>query len=458
MLLDLINNVAQAIGEFGMHLLFFDVLFFVDGQKVEFLMAFIVFSSILFMVWLKFPNVKFFASLFKILLCKSYEKVELRNAIGSQKAFWSSIAGCVGVGNITGMCAAVYFGGPGTVFWIMVCGFITMPLRYVEVFFGHKLRTQEDGFITECGPFSYFHHALNLVGLQSSNWLKIFAFLFIFAGIGALSIQVNPMVSVIAGTGNQTLKYITTAILCVIIFYVITGGLKRISAVAAKLGVCMSALYVVSVCVVICANKSNLLNAILLIFHEAFNMKSIYGGILTMIFLSFRRAIVSTEVGFGTTSLLHGRSDRSSSKDEAKLAMVAPFFGNLIFCSLNGLMLVASGAFTHGNGDIETMRFAFVQFYPLMNYVLIVIILLFGFSTIITWFYYANSALKRITSKRVIIKTLPFLYCVLMFISALTTFSNLLLIIDFTTLLITIPNIMALIYLTYRFKKKGEIS
>jgi AGCS family alanine or glycine:cation symporter len=456
--METINSVAQVIGNFGMNLLFFNILFFVDGQKVEFLTAFIVFSSVLLMVWLKFPNIRFFVSSLKMLVCRGYEKVQLKNAINSQKAFWSSIAGCVGVGNITGMCAAVYFGGPGTVFWIMLCGFITMPLRYVEVFFGHKLRTEKNGFITECGPFSYVHYAMNLVGLKSLNWLKIFAFLFIFAGIGAISIQVNPMVGVIAGESNQLLKYITTAILCVIIFYVITGGLRRISAVASKLGVYMSVLYVVAVSVVIIVNKSNLLNAILLILHEAFNIKSIYGGILTVIFLSFRRAIVSTEVGFGTTSLLHGRSDRASSKDEAKLAMVAPFFGNLVFCSLNGLMLVASGAFTHGNGDIETMRFAFVQFHPLMNYVLIVIILLFGFSTIITWFYYANSALKRITDKRIIIKSLPFIYCVLMFISALTTFSTLLLIIDFTTLLITIPNIIALIYLTYRFKKKGEIS
>ena len=81
MFLDLINKIAQAIGNFGMNLLFFNVLFFIDGQKVEFLTAFIVFSSTLLMVWLKFPNVRFFASSLKILFYKNYERVKLGNAI-----------------------------------------------------------------------------------------------------------------------------------------------------------------------------------------------------------------------------------------------------------------------------------------------------------------------------------------------------------------------------------------
>ncbi|MDA0617524.1 MAG: alanine:cation symporter family protein [Proteobacteria bacterium] len=455
-MIDIINSVFEQVASFGLNLLMFDILFFIEGQTVEFLIAFLIISSIALMFLLRFPNFKYILAPLKLLRDKTYKKVEFQNSISSQTAFWSSIAGCVGVGNITGMCAAVYFGGAGTIFWIVICGFITMPLRYAEVLFGHKLRIVEGNAITECGPFAYIHYAMKNHQHLYGFAIKLFAVLFILAGFGALSVQVNPMVNVIVTNGNVYIKCAIALILCVMIFHIVTGGFKRIAAVASNLGVVMSLLYIVVILLLLFYKRENIGNAFALIFHEAFNIKSVYGGILTIIFLACKRAIISTEVGFGTISLLHGRSDRTSSKDEAKLAMIAPFFGTVVFCSLNGLMLVTSGAFTHGDGGIETMRYAFVNFHPLMNYMLMVIICMFGFSTIITWFYYVNSALKRITSKPLIIKGLPIVYCFLLFFSALVTFSTILLIIDFTTLLITIPNTIVLLYLVFYFRKQKK--
>lgn len=448
----LINKLAN----FGIGLLFFDTLPFLENQKAEFLIVLIVLSSIGLMLMLKFNNIRHFPVAIKILLQTNYTKQVFKNSISSHKAFWSAISGSVGIGSIAGMCAAVYFGGPGTIFWIMVCGFLVMPMRYAEVYFGHKLRITKDGIITECGPFAYVNYVLR--GIKSRSFLlKCFAFLFFIASIGAIALQANPVFNVLVGVdAKNSAKIAINLMLSLFVLYAITGGLKRISAIASKLAVCMSALYVVATVAIIISHYHAIGNTVMLILHNAFNPSAMYGGIVTVMFLAFKRCIVSMEVGFGTTSLLHGRSDRISSHHEACLGMIAPFFGSLVFCALNGLMLVVSGAFTHGHGDIETIRFAFVNLHPLMNYILIIIVAMFGFSTIITWFFYGISAIKEITNRKVIIKLLPYFYTALVFVTALTNFTNLLAFIDFCTLLIVIPNIIVLFILVKKHRQIPE--
>lgn len=464
-MLELITNAFNAFSNFGLSLLFFNVIPFWNGQKAEFLIAFIMIASIIFLFWLRFVNVKYFFSSIKILTQKVYPKKEYSNTIDSRQAFWSGVSGVVGVGSITGMCVAVYFGGPGVIFWTIICGFITMPMRYSEVYFGHKLRVIKNDTITDCGPFGYFLSAFEKFKYKAFC-LKMLALLFVIASLGAVAFQANPILNVIVGSPavvslsqnyGYTTKIIFNVILSLLTLYIITGGLHRIAAVGSKLAVYMSALYILAVIAILIQHKSNIGNAVSLIMREAFTPSAVYGGIITVMFLAFRRGIISMEVGFGTTSLIHGRSDRVSSHDEAVLGMIAPFFGSLVFCAINGLMLVASGAFTQGDGNIETIRYAFINLHPSMNYILIVIVALFGFTTIITWFFYAISAMREITKNQIVIKILPYFYTFLVFISALANFRTLLLFIDFCTLLITIPNIIVLFILTKRHIKNGKL-
>lgn len=450
-MIEQINDLTLQIANFCVSLLFFNIAGGI-GQNVEFLVALIILSCLLFVLFSRFVSVLHFVGAVRSVFVKSYQRRRLKNTISSQKAFWTSISGAVGVGSIAGICAAVYFGGPGTVFWIMVCGFIAMPLRYAEVFFGHKLRKIDGENIAEWGPFAYFGKMVSLLGLNAV-YAKIFAFLFVLASFGALAMQANPLLNVVVGEVEGAVKVFGALVLALVVLYCITGGLKRVSAIASKIGVYMSILYAFSIFIILVYNYKAVHNAFALIIHDAFSPKAIYGGILTTMFLAFKRAIIASEVGFGTTSILHGRSDRVSSKDEARLGMIAPFFGNLVFCSLSGLMLVVSGAVTEGGGDIETMRFAFVNFHPMMNIVLIAIILMFGISTIITWFFYASSALKRVTQRKIMVKILPFVYSFLVFATSLTNFVTLLAVIDFFTVLIVIPNVVSLIYLLFYFKK-----
>lgn len=456
--MEMIDAVLQAVGNVGVDILFFNIIFFIPGQKIELLIALITITSLIFTVWLKFPNIRRIFTGIKLLYSKKYEFTNEKNAITSSKAFWSTLSGIVGVGNIAGMSAAVYIGGPGTVFWILVCGFIAMPLRYIEVFFGHKLRIVENGEIKACGPFAYIGYTAEQIKNTFFRTLliKFFPFALILASFGAIAFQANPMVNSIAGSNPTGMaKMIIAFIIALSVLYITTGGLQRIVGITAKLGFYMSALYIVSVIAIIGIHWHNIPSALHLIMDEAFNVQSAYGGILTIIFFSFRRAVIASEIGFGTGALLHGMSCRKSSSDEATVGMLAPFFGSLIFCSLNGLMLVAANAHSIGDGGTETIRATFMTLHPLMNYVLITIILMFGLSTIIVWFYYAQSAFQKLLGSDSFAKILPYVYCVLVFITGLTTFRTLLTVVDLLTLVIVIPNIFALFYLSYKFTRSG---
>lgn len=454
-----IDAIIQAIGSAGVDILLFNIIFFIPGQKIEFLIALITLASLIFTVWLKFPNIRCIFSGIKLLHNKKYESTNETNAITSNKAFWSTLSGIVGVGNITGMSAAVYIGGPGTVFWILAYGFITMPLRYAEVFFGHKLRVVENGEIKACGPFAYIGYTASQIKNNFFRTLlvKFFPFGLILASFGAIAFQANPIVNSIAGANTTEMTKIMIALVIALgTLYVITGGLQRIVGITAKLGLYMSALYIISVIAIIGVHWKSIPSAFHLIMHEAFNTRSAYGGLITIMFFSFRRAVIASEIGFGTGALLHGMSQRKSSSDEAKVGMLAPFFGSLIFCSLNGLMLVVAGAHSVGDGGTETMRATFMTLHPFMNYVLIVIILMFGLSTIIVWFYYAQSAFQKLTGSDACAKFLPYIYSSLVFITGLTTFRTLLTVVDLLTLVIVIPNIFSLFYLSFHFTKRRE--
>lgn len=459
--MEFVENTVAKISDIGMNLIFFNVIPFIPGQKIEFLIAVLTVISIIFTIILKFPNFRFIIPGLKFLFKKNHETTNEKNAISSSKAFWSTISGIVGVGNIAGMAAAIYFGGPGTVFWILIFGFITMPLRYMEIYFGHKLRKVENGEIKACGTFAYIEYTANQMKSKFfGNFLtKFFTIGIIGASLGAISFQANPMVNAVSGSeitaGN---KMIIAFIIALGVLYAITGGLNRIVGITSKLGSYMSGIYIVSVCAIIGFHWQNIPFALSLIMNEAINPTptSFCAGVITMIFYAFRRATIASEVGLGTGALLHGMSSRKSSSDEAKLGMLAPFFGSLIFCSLNGLMLVVGGAYNMGDGGIETMRATFVSLHPLMNYVLIVIIYMFGLSTIIVWFYFAQSALQKLTQNKIAINALPYFYAVLVFITGITQFKTLLPLIDLTVTLLIFPNIFALIYLTYKFKKQGH--
>ena len=75
--------------------------------------------------------------------------------VGPLQAFFTSIGGCIGIGNVVAVCTAVQVGGPGAVFWMWVAAFLGMLIKYSEVYLGVRFRVANRHGSYDGGPMYY---------------------------------------------------------------------------------------------------------------------------------------------------------------------------------------------------------------------------------------------------------------------------------------------------------------
>ena len=451
-MINVVSNAFEYLASALESVIFFNVLFFTPYKMP--LAVFVLFIGVIyFTIALKFIHFRMFSKALKIFFEKEKE-VDGNKAITSRAAFLSAISGCVGVGNISGVAAALFAGGPGAVLWMLIIGFLITPLRYAEVFLGHFFREKaSDGTIIKYGPYAYIENGLASKGYSKTfiKCLFVFYIVTILAGsVGALIFQVNPLAE-IAGdlllNNNKMGIFIFSLILAFICLFVVMGGLKRIVHSMEKVVSVMSIIYLLAIIVVLALNFGNIPHAIKLIFVEAFNMKSLYGGILGIVIVSFTRVIISTEVGLGTVSFLHGKSQNDNSVREGLLAMIGPVLANFLFVTLNSIAVIASFSHLQDTNGILMIKHMFNSVHGWFPYLLLLITFLFGFTTIVAWYFYAEASIKQITSKNYAVILYRVIFFVLISVSGLVSFGIMLRIIDAVVMSMVFPNIIALILL-----------
>lgn len=400
-----------------------------------------------------------FTESFKIFL-KKEEADETGKSITSRSAFLGAISGCVGVGSVAGVAASVYYGGPGVVFWLLIAAFLSMPIRFAEVFLGHFFRKKDDsGNIISYGPFAYIRNGLATIGKHKTAKIMApaFAICLILASFSAIMGQVGPTTELISHSFFNESSFaagIIGAGLGIITLLVIFGGLSRISKVIEKMAVWMSVIYIASIFVVLLVNIKNIPAAFILIMKSAFEIKSVYGGIIGTIAVAFRRIISMNEIGMGTVAILHGKSKSSDSAREGFLAMSGPFVAILIFVALNSFAVITTGSYKSGANGVIMIDNMFKAISPLLSHALMIVILLFAFTTLIAWYFYVESALMELTRKKIFIRVLPVFFLALVICSSFIPFDTILKFTDIIGITIIIPNIIVL-YLLSGYAKKG---
>jgi AGCS family alanine or glycine:cation symporter len=445
-------KVFEAIATTLESVVFFDVLFFTQ-YKMPIVIFCILLAVAYFTIKLKFINFRGLKTSVKIFFEKENE-IDGNKAVTSRSAFLSAISGCVGVGSISGVAAALFSGGPGAVFWMLVVGILIMPVRYAEVFLGHFFREKErDGTISSYGPYAYIKNGLIKEGYSPK--LSRFLFLFyaialLFGSIGAFLMQANPIAEITSHLLFQNSKmasFMASLAIAVLSIVVVTGGLKRIIHTLNGTVSVMSVVYILSIGVILVLNFKNIPSVVLLIIASAFDMKAVAGGILGIFIVSFTRIAVATEVGFGTVSLIHGKSQNNDSVREGLLSMVGPFAINFIFITLNSVAVLASLTDFKAQNGIVTISTMFASVHSLFPFLLLLITFLFGFTTIVAWYFYAVSSLAQITKSQIALRVFQVLFFILIAISGLVSFGVVIRIIDAVVMSMVFPNLIALVLL-----------
>ncbi len=457
--LNLLPTINGFIGKF----LFWDVAFWDNGAEGELQIPFIVLwltlGALYFTLKFQFLNIRAFVHATHCVR-GFYSHPDERGEISHFQALSAALSATVGLGNIAGVAVAVGLGGPGAVFWMVVAGFLGMSSKFAECTLGQKYRVVRDDGHVSGGPMHYLQDGLTELGLAHLGRVLavMFAIMCIGGSLGGGNMfQANQsykqMASVIPVLNNDSGAIFFGLLLAFGVGLVIVGGIKRIGQVAALLVPFMCGTYLICGSWILLVNAQNLVQGLGVIFSSAFSFEAGLGGFVGVIIQGFRRAAFSNEAGIGSASIAHSAASTEEPVREGIVALLEPFIDTIVVCTMTGLILVCTGAYSSpeaGEG-ISMTSYAFATVFPWFPTVLAIIAVLFAFSTMISWSYYGEQCWARLFGTR----SIMFYKGIFLAFILWGSISELHNVIEFSDLMIlgmAFPNIMGVVMLSGKIK------
>ena len=389
-------------------------------------------------------------------------KVEGNGEVSHFQALTAALSATVGLGNIAGVAIALSIGGPGATFWMIIIGLLGMASKFVECTLGVKYREMDTNGTVYGGPMYYLKKGIAEIGFGKTG--KIMAILFAIMCVGG-SFGGGNMFQV-----NQAFKlfeYVTGAeqsfiygkgwlfglVMAIFAGIVIIGGIKKIAKVTDKVVPVMVVIYVLAVIVVLTSNYSLIPNAFSQIIEGAFNPTGIAGGFIGVMIQGFRRGAFSNEAGIGSSSIAHSAVKTNYPASEGLVALLEPFIDTVIVCTMTALALIITGQITPGNavsfeqGAILTSKAleSSISWFP---YILTIAVILFAFSSMISWSYYGYQAWTFLFGRDKITGNIyKIIFCVFTVIGAAATLNA---VTDFSDAMVfsmMVPNMIGLVVL-----------
>jgi len=319
------------------------------------------------------------------------------------QALTAALSATVGLGNIAGVAIAVSIGGAGATFWMIVAGFLGMASKFVECTLGVKYRDIEEDGTVYGGPMYYLTKGLKEKGYTRLGKILAAVFaVFVIGGSfgGGNMFQVNQafqLVENITGGADSFLHgkgWLFGIIMAVLVGIVIIGGIKKIAKVTDKIVPFMVVIYVAASLFVLIAKYDMIGDAFAQIFNGAFSPEGVAGGFVGVLVQGFRRAAFSNEAGVGSASIAHAAVKTKYPASEGMVALLEPFIDTVVVCTMTALVLVITGNVAAENASLNDAQAilltsgAFGSVISWFPYVLTIAVVLFAFSTMISWSYY----------------------------------------------------------------------
>ncbi len=340
----------------------------------------------------------------KNTLMKMFDKeVRGEGEITPFQAVATALAGTIGIGNIAGVATAIATGGPGAIFWMWLSAIFGMATKFSEVVLAIKYREKtEDGrFIG--GPMYYIRNGLKL------NWLAaIFAFFGMLAafGIGNMT-QANSVADALETTFGVG-EWVSGIVVAAAVALVVLGGLKRIAQVTEKLVPFMAALYIAGGIIILVMKASEIPAAFSLIVSHAFTGTAALGGFIgSSMMMAARfgvaRGVFSNEAGLGSAPIAHAAATTDHPVRQGLWGVFEVFMDTIVVCSITSLSIVITGAWSSGETGASLTTLAFNTILPGTGGLIVTVgVLLFAFSTILSWEYYGERCAEYLFGSKAI--------------------------------------------------------
>lgn len=319
--------------------------------------------------------------------------------ISGVKALSIACGAAIGVGNIGGVSSAIALGGPGVLFWMWVTALVGMMTKMAEVTLGVHYRSVDQNGKTFGGPTYYIEKGFKELGLKGG---KILATLF------ALSL----FIELFFGMENYTVSeaiattFHVPQIAAAVVYWavgksIVLGGLKVISKAASIIVPFMSTLYVAGGLFILVKTFPNLPNTFALIFEGAFTPMAAVGGFAGSAFIitmrtGIARGLYSNEAGWGTSPMAHSSADVNHPVEQGMMGVLEVFFDTFVVCTITGLVIINTGAWTSGASGATLSLMAFNMGFggEIGGIVMTVALVLFCLTTHFGWFVFFETVLR----------------------------------------------------------------
>ncbi len=445
------------------------VLFFDLGVGVPFIIVVLVSGGIFFTVRYGFVNVRLFRHGIECVRGK-FDDPHDPGEISHFRALTSALSATVGLGNIAGVAVAIAAGGPGAIFWMWLVAFFGMSLKFSSCSLAQMYRQiGPDGHVLG-GPMVYLRDGIRdqhprLAWLGASLGF-LFAVLTVFASFGGGNMFQGKMSFEIARSvmpaldGIPGMGWIFGLTFGALVGIVIIGGIRRIGEVTGRMVPAMCAFYVVICLLIIATNVEKVPALFGDIFRQAFAPEAAFGGFLGVLVQGTRRAAFSNEAGLGSAAIAHAAARTHEPIREGAVAMLGPFIDTIVVCTMTALAILITGVYDAGaqmswaEGAILTAR-AFGTLHSAAPYLLVVAVLVFAYSTMISWSYYGERAAEFLFGRAGI---LPY-RVVYVFFVALGPVLRVDDVLDFSDMMLlsmAFPNVIGMLFLAHHVRAETD--
>ena len=454
-----INDALGPIAEWAGTVVFWGPT--IGETPLPLVVVLLVGGAIFFSVYNKFINLRGFRHSIDVTR-GAYDDPSDPGETTHFQALMTALSATVGLGNIAGVAVAVSLGGPGATFWMVVAAFFGMSTKFVECSLAVKYRNEyEDGHVSG-GPMFYIDRLSRKYSWMPRGVAKFFAAFFALAtiggGLGAANMfqanQAYAQFLEIAGEDGfwGSNAWVFGLIFAALIGVVIIGGIRSIARVTEKLVPVMAGVYLLAAAVIVMINITELPSALARIVSGAFTGEAAAGGFIGAFVVGIQRSAFSNEAGLGSAAIAHSSAKTDLHIREGFVAQLGPFIDTVIICTATALIIVITGVYEGKGGDVEGVSLtseAFAQRIPWFPAVLAVAVIMFAFSTMISWSYYGVKASNYLFGEsRLVERSFQVVFLLFVVLGTALALESVVPLMDALIFLMPIANILALILYT----------
>lgn len=299
------------------------------------------------------------------------------------KAFFASVGGCVGVGNIVAICTAIQLGGPGALFWIWVTAIMGMIIKYSEVYLGLRFRIRNQEGSYNGGPMYYLQHAF-----KGKTCAILAAILLCIYGVEVAQFRI---VTTAITSNFDVNEFLVIGIFLLLILFAGSGGVRRVGNISSATIPIFVTLYVSMGSWVLLNNLAAIPSVISTVFEHAFHGTAVEGGLfgsalMTTMSHGIRRGCYTGDIGIGYASIIHSESSAVVPEKQATLAIVDIFLDTFIVCTTSIMLILVTDVWNTSIPTALLVQTALGNYFPYMHLFMPFFLFLLGYATINAYF------------------------------------------------------------------------